>query len=402
MTAFTTQETGQTWRPQRREDPVRLYFAGAEGDTGELAGVRVCGLPLELNLVPVTDWIDPDDLAGAAVAVIQVDSATPASVKRFQKLAKSTETPLIVAAYDPPLALVRSLLRSGAVDVLPLPLDIVELETSIRQIQDQRGSASTDAVRAGQTSNIVTVLKAAGGVGATTLVAQLAARFAANEAEHGREACLLDLDLQFGDAAFQLGVQAGLSVADLLAAGTRLDGSLIRATSVRHESGLHVISAPRELMPVEGHSSDDFIHIADATAREFGTAFVELPTNWTNWSVSLIARSDLVLLVSELTVTSLNRARRQLELLRSEGLGDLNIRVVINRFDKSQLRTIRESDVREALGYEISDTIANDPAIMRTASDRGVTIDQVKRKSAVGKDIDMLDAGIAATLGLER
>lgn len=402
MTAFTTQETGQTWRTQRREDPVRLYLAGAEGDTGELAGVRVCGLPLELNLVPVTDWIDPEDLAGAAVAVIQVDSATPASVKRFQKLAKSTGTPLIVAAYDPPLALVRSLLRSGAVDVLPLPLDIVELETSIRQIQDQQGASAADAAKAGRTSNIVTVLKAAGGVGATTLVAQLAARFAANEAAHGREACLLDLDLQFGDAAFQLGMQAGLSVADLLAAGSRLDGSLIRATSTRHDSGLHVISAPRELMPVEGHSSDDFIHIADAAAREFGTAFVELPTNWTNWSVSLIARSDLVLLVCELTVTSLNRARRQLELLRSEGLGDLNIRVIINRFDKSQLRTIRASDVREALGYEISDTIANDPATMRSASDRGVTIDQVKRKSAVGKDINLLDAGIAAALGLER
>jgi pilus assembly protein CpaE len=331
-----------------------------------------------------------------------VDSATPASVKRFQKLAKSSDTPLIVAAYDPPLALVRSLLRNGAVDVLPLPLDIVELETSIRQIQEQQGSSSVEAGKAGRTSNIVTVLKAAGGVGATTLVAQLAARFATNEAAHGREACLLDLDLQFGDAAFQLGMQTGLSVADLLAAGSRLDGSLIRATSTRHESGLHVISAPRELMPVEGHSSDDFIHIADAAAREFGTAFVELPTYWTNWSVSLIARSDLVLLVAELTITSLNRARRQLELLRAEGLGDLNVRVVINRFDKSQLRTIRASDVREALGYEISDTIANDPAIMRTASDRGVTIDQVKRKSTVGKDINLLDAGIAAALGLER
>jgi pilus assembly protein CpaE len=402
MTAFTNPQTSQTWRPQRREAPVRLYFAGAEGDTGELAGVRVCGLPLELNLVPVTDWIDPDDLDGAAVAVIQVDASTPASVKRFQKLANSTATPLIVAAYDPPLALVRSLLRSGAADVLPLPLDIIELETSIKQIQDHDADGEAQAARTGSKSHIVTVLKAAGGVGATTLVAQLAARFAVNEAAHGREACLLDLDLQFGDAAFQLGMQAGLSVADLLAAGARLDGSLIRATSTRHESGLHVISAPRELMPVEGHSSDDFIQIADAAAREFGTAFVELPTNWTNWSVSLIARSDLVLLVSELTVTSLNRARRQLELLRSEGLGDLNIRVVINRFDKSQLRTIRAADVRDALGYDINETIANDPATMRTASDRGVTIDQVKRKSAVGKDINMLDAGIAAALGLER
>jgi pilus assembly protein CpaE len=155
-------------------------------------------------------------------------------------------------------------------------------------------------------------------------------------------------------------------------------------------------------MPVEGHSSDAFIHIVDAAAREFGTTFVELPTNWTNWSLSVLARSDLVLLVAELTVTSLHRARRQLDLLRSEGLGDLEVRVVINRFEKAQLRTIRASDVRDALGYDISQTIANDPVIMRAASDRGVMIEEIKRRSAVGKDVDALDATVAAALGLER
>ena len=158
----------------------------------------------------------------------------------------------------------------------------------------------------------------------------------------------------------------------------------------------------RELMPVEGHSADDFIRIVDIAAHEFGTVFVELPTNWTNWSLSLLARSDLVLVVAELSVTSINRARRQIELLRSEGLGDLEYRIVINRFDKGQLRSIRLSDVSDALGYPITQTVTHDPAIMRTASDRGVTIDEVKRKSAVGKDIDSLDAAIAAALGLER
>ena len=402
MTAFSHQETGKSWRPQHREAPVRLYLAGAEGDTAELVGVRAAGLPLELNLVPVTDWIDPEDLNGAAAVVIQVDPATPASVKRFNKLARGTDRPLIAAAYDPPLTLVRSLLKVGAQDVLPLPLDLAELEASLQQIQQQRTAVTGDSAPAADSSKIITVLKATGGVGATSLVAQLAARFAARENVQGREACLLDLDVQFGDAAFQLGIHPNLSVADLLAAGTRLDGALIRATSSRHESGLHVVAAPRELMPVEGHSSDDFIHIVDMAAREFGTTFVEVPTNWTNWSLSLLARSDLVLVIAELTIPSLNRARRQLELLRSEGMGDLDFRVVINRFEKSQLRMIRAADVREALGHDISQTVANDPTIMRAASDRGVTIDQIKRKSAVSKDIDALDAMLSGALGLER
>lgn len=403
MTAYSDNQTQSGWRPQKREVPVRLYLTGVEGDTADLVGVRAADLPLELNLVPVTDWIDPAELGGAAAAVIQVDADTPASIKRFQKLAGAVETPLIAAAYDPPLSLVRSLLRTGACDVLPLPLELADLEVSLRQIQQQNlSTSSVEAPLAQGATKVVSMLKAVGGVGATTLATQLAARFAVREEAFGRDVCLLDLDLQFGDAAFQLGLRPNLSVADLLSAGARLDGALIRATATRHSSGLQVIAAPAELMPVEGHSSDAFIHIVDAAAREFGTTFVELPTNWTNWSLSVLARSDLVLLVAELTVTSLHRARRQLDLLRSEGLGDLEVRVVINRFEKAQLRTIRASDVRDALGYDISQTIANDPVIMRAASDRGVMIDEVKRRSAVGKDVDALDATVAAALGLER
>jgi pilus assembly protein CpaE len=405
MTAFTQPETGSSWRPQRREATVRLYLAGAQGDSGELIGARVAGFPLELNLVPVTDWIDPDDLGGAVACVIQVDPSTPASVKRFQKLAAVAQKPLIAAAYDPPLALVRSLLRSGASDVLPLPLDPAELETSLRQIQDQQVAPAS--AHAGGTAaisapgKVVTVIKSDGGAGATSLLGHLAARFAAQEVAAGREACLLDLDLQFGDSAFQLGMSPGLSVANLLDAGSRLDRALIRATSEKHSSGLDVIAAPKELMPVEGLSSDELVQIVDLAAREFGTLFVDLPTNWTNWSLSVAARSDLLLLVTELTIPSLHRARRQMELIRSQGLGNLEVRVVVNRFEKGQLRTIGSSDVRDALGYDIGFTIANEP-LMKAASERGVTVEEIKRRTQVGKDLDSLNAAVAVALGVER
>jgi len=135
---------------------------------------------------------------------------------------------------------------------------------------------------------------------------------------------------------------------------------------------------------------------------QFGTVFVDLPTNWTNWGLSLVARSDLVILVTELTVAGLHRARRQLNLIQSQDLGDLDVRVVVNRFEKSLARTISLADASNALGRDVSYTIANDFALVRMAIDRGVPIDELKRKSAVGKDLDTLNAGIAAALGLER
>ena len=404
MSAFTPGEGTKMWKPQQRQAGVQLYLTGANGDSGALAGARACGLPLELSLVPVTDWIDPEELSNATIAVVQVDAETPASVKRFQKLAASTDTPLIAAAYEPPLALVRSLLRAGAHDVLPLPLDLTDLETSIRVLLDQQsGQNQQIATPGGQSrSRVISVVKTVGGVGATSIATQLAVRFAEREANAGRDTCLIDLDLQFGDAAFQLGLRPNLSVSDLLEAGARLDGALVRATASRHPSGLNLIASPAEMMPLEGISSDQILQIVDIAAREFGTVFLEVPTNWTNWSLSLLARSDLVLLVADVTIPSLHRARRQLELMASQGLQDLEVRIVANRFEKSQLKTIKPADIRDALGRDIAYTVANEPGVMRVAVDRGVPISEVKRRSAIGKDLDTLDSAIAAFMGLER
>lgn len=400
MSVISPNETARSWKASKREHSVQMYLSGVEGDAGALVGARVAGFPLSLSVMQTTDWISPEELSGAAAAVIQVDASNDASIKRFQKLARAVATPLIAAAYEPPLALVRSLVRAGAHDVVPLPLNIDDLETSLAPVRE-RIDAKDAQPHAGN-AKVVSVIKSVGGVGATALLCQLAIRYAASEAAHGREACLIDLDVQFGDIAFQLGLQPKLSLSDLLEAGSRLDGDLLRATTTHHPSGLHVITAPLEMMPLEGLTSDHVAEIVDLASREFGTVFVDLPTNWTNWSLSLLARSDLVLLVTELNVASLHRAKRQLELIASQDLGMLDVRVIVNRFEKSQARMIRPSDVRTALGRDIHYTVSNDFPLMRAAIDQGVPISDVKRRSAIGKDLDLLDAGVAAALGLER
>jgi len=400
VSVINPNETNKSWQAAKREAAVQLYLSGVEGDSAALAGARVAGFPLSLNIIPVTDWIDPEELASATAGVIQVDADSPASVKRFQKLVQSVETPLIAAAYDPPLALVRSLIKMGAHDVVPLPLSLEYLETSVAPVADDasKKQASTSTT----TAKLVSIVKGSGGGGATALANQLAITYAQSESAFGREACLMDLDVQFGDVAFQLGMRPKLSLQDLLEAGARLDGALLRSVVTEHLTGLKVIASPPDMMPLEGVSADHLLQIVDLTTKEFGTVFLDLPSNWTNWSLSLVARSDLVLLVTEMSVAGLNRAKRQLRLLESQDLTNLDVRLIVNRYDKNAARTIRPSDVREALGRDIAYTISNDYPLMRAAIDRGVPIGDIKRKSAIAKDLAVLDAGIAAALGLER
>ena len=398
MSIHSPDSTSAQWQADTGPAPVRLLLAGVDGEASELVGARVAGFPLELVIVDPSEAVDPAVLAGAAAAVIQVNAEDATSVARFEELAGGP-VPLVAAAYEPSLQFVRKLVRAGAHDVVPLPLDQEELEAALDPIR-RIIAAQGPRARAGH-QKIVTMIKSEGGVGATALLGQLATRFAAGETAAGREACLIDLDIQFGDAAFQLGLHPALTFSDILEAGKRLDGELLRSIATAHPSGLKVIAAPREVMPLESLTSDQLIGIVDVATAEFGTVFVDLPMNWSNWSLSLLARSDLVLMVTELHVSSLHRARRQLDLIESQDMGRLDVRIILNRIEKGMFKTLGTGDAERVLRRPVAFTIANDHETMTQAIDRGVPIGEVRRKCALGRDIETLDKGVAAALGLE-
>ena len=398
MSVHSPDRSNAQWKADIGPAPVRLLLDGVVGDGSALVGARAAGFPLDLILAGASEDVDPSVIAGSAAAVIQVAENDEVSLARFKKLANGP-VPLIAAAYDPSLAFVRSLVRIGAHDVVPLPLDPQELETALDPIR-KMVAAQASRQKAGF-QKVVAIIKSEGGVGATSLLAQLATRFAEREAAQGRESCLMDLDVQFGDAALQLGLQPVLTFTDLLEAGKRLDGDMLRSVAAQHGSGLRVISAPREITPLEALTSDQMLSVLDLVTSEFGTVFVDLPANWTNWSLSLLARADMVLMVTELRVSSLHRARRQLDLLASQDLHNLDVRVIINRTEKGFFKNVSLADAERVLKRPVAFSISNDHETMSQAIDRGIPLAQVKRKCQLIKDIDKMDQGISAALGLE-
>ncbi|MCJ7421286.1 AAA family ATPase [Sphingomicrobium astaxanthinifaciens] len=388
------------WKASDSRPPVLLYLNVADGDAGALAGAEAAGLPLQLVITRPGDTIDLGEIDRAAAAIIQLSEDEDGAVEQFATLAKATETPLLAAAFDPGLSFVRALIRAGAHDVIPLPLDVAELETSLHPVRDQ--IHARDHRSSTGPAKLVTLIKAEGGVGATALMTQLATRFAAHERRAGREALLLDLDIQFGDAAFQLGLLPKLGVDDLLAAGSRMDGDMMRTVAAPHPSGLSIIAAPPEITRLDAMDVDQALKLAEAAMQEFGTVFVDLPTNWTDWSLSLLARSDLVIMVCELSIASLHRAKRQLDLIASQDLGHLDVRIAVNRFEKGLFKNVTREDAERVLGRPVAYTLANDHATMTAAIEQGIPVAEIRRKGALNRDLKTLEADVTARLGLER
>jgi pilus assembly protein CpaE len=111
-----------------------------------------------------------------------------------------------------------------------------------------------------------------------------------------------------------------------------------------------------------------------------------MPANWANWTLSVVAQSDLVILVVNLTIASLRQGTRQLHLLRSQGVDSAKIVVLVNRVEQRLFKTIDLEDAAKALGHPVKLSVHNDYASMSAANNQGVIVNELNRKSKVVRD----------------
>jgi pilus assembly protein CpaE len=209
---------------------------------------------------------------------------------------------------------------------------------------------------------------------------------------------LLDLDLQFGSAALGLDLDDRAGLGELLEARDRLDGALLRSLMGHHDSGLDVLPAPRALMPLDVLSSESVADVLALAREEYQTVILDLPLTWTAWSHAALRLCDLIVLVVRLDVSSVRRARRQLDALSEHGLGGVPLRLVLNRRDRVWGAAARRREAERALGRRLDFAVAYDTRAFGEALNRGLPVARIARWSRAQRDLRRLADGIALAL----
>lgn len=389
-------KTGEAdiWALDDGRGGIDVILSEPEVRTSDLAAAGLSDVVLRLSMMPADAPISADvaDRTQAIILELQPDCA--GSIHRLEALRATHPTmPIVAAVRSPELTTVRALLHSGVNDVVSLPLQASELASVIRDLSALLEKRNRENMCTGR---LISCIKSVGGVGSTTIATQAASLEARLGKDSGRQVCLIDLDLQFGNAATYLGAASALSLNDLLTAGSRVDAALLRTVTVETASGLHLITAPNDIMPMETVNAKQIYRIVELAQREYDTVYLDLPGNWTNWSLSLVARSDIVLLVVELSIASLRQARRQIALLHSEGIDPARLHVVANRVEKQLFRPIGLGSAETALDHPVQFSIANDFPLVNSALDQGVLVEELKAKSRVCRNLrTLVDACMA-------
>lgn len=341
------------------------------------------------------DKVPADVARSASLVVVEVDPKRRESMARLADLKqRHPSLPVIAALADASVALTRTLVREGIDDVVSLPFAPDELlETALEVLASARKSSAEEI----RLSPMIAVVRSIGGCGATSIATHLAADLAAHEAG-GKGVAIVDLDLQFGSVAHCFGADGRSSITDLIADEERLDAELLKTAAFVTADNLSIFGAPEEILPLESVDTDKLLRTLTVLRKHYGAVVLDLPANWTNWTLSAVSAADQVVMVVELSVASLRQAKRRLEFFDSVGIDKANIGIVVNRVEKRMFRTIDLSDVEHTLGRPVTGSIALEEPTVSSAQDQGLLVQQIQRKSKFHDDVVKLGATLRARL----
>lgn len=326
------------------------------------------------------------------ILLVDVRGTDPSEIARLEPLLRQKDANLHVIATgaDATMDTVRRLMRAGVADFVPQPISRSDLLTSIKTV------AQRIKYPAGPESRVFAFLKSGGGVGATTLAVHAACAIPRAAGLPVRSA-VLDLDIQYGRVALYLDIAGKASVADLIGSPERLDAVLLSSIMSHHPSGLDVLAAPPEMVPLEALDSGVAASIVDLARQQYDFVVLDLPHDWAAWTPAVLAKCDLLFLVLQANVGAIRQARRQIKALAQEGLGNIPLVVVLNRYRRWTLsRQIPLKELENALGRPVEFLIPNDYKLVSEALDRGSPLAEVKRWSTIERRIREMVTGALA------
>ena len=240
--------------------------------------------------------------------------------------------------------------------------------------------------------SVVTVFGAKGGVGATTIAANLAGALQAS----GQRVCLVDLNLYLGDVLSFMDVPGSYSIADVVANMGRLDDDLLRTSMIHHPSGVDVLAQSGKMEEAEQISASHVAALLVFLRHHYDRVVIDGVRGFDDIALAALDVSQHVLMVLTQDVPAVRNGVRCLEMLQRLSYDESKVRVILNRFQKAS--RISTDVVRDTLHVPVAHTVGNDFAAVIDAINRGLLLKDAAPRSRLTQDINGLLPLISGTV----
>jgi pilus assembly protein CpaE len=341
---------------QERER-VRIYATGAcEGF--EKLRESLSGHP-EIELVGASAHVADGAAAlagGHLDAVLHATRSASLPADELAAIREHTRAPVLIVASSGTTRMLEEALEADVADVLLLPQLVENVVFAIRKATHTTRHVATAG--GGRHGRIVTVFSPKGGTGKTVTATNLACSLAKHE---GRRTLLLDLDLQFGDAAIMLGIEPEKTIYDLVVAPGELDTEKLAGYITKHPSGLDVLPAPLRPEDAELVTEAKLGRLLEVARESYDCIVVDTSPFFHGPMLATLDRTDELLLLCSLDVPTLKNLRLALQTLELLSFPKQRIRIVLNRSNSKV--GMKQNEVESALGMKVRFEVPSDRAV---------------------------------------
>lgn len=297
-------------------------------------------------------------------------------------------------APDPSLLL--AAMRAGIGEYISEPLNPTELAAALSRLRLRNRPGDGTSAKAEQGGRVLLVLGAKGGVGATTVAVNLAHALCTGAAA-GASTALLDIAAPQGETPIFLDLDHAYTWADVAANRDRLDATYLESVMARHSSGLAVLPAPDfgEGVALDPGALRQMIGLM---RQIYAHVVVDGGTGQDEIALEALEMADDILLVLDLSLPCLARAKRFLEAVRAARphLAE-KIRLVANRTTSQS--DIGAAQAEDILRVKISWRILNDYQAALSAINEGRPLAEADPRCPLARAYAAMGRELARGLG---
>lgn len=284
---------------------------------------------------------------------------------------------LTASRTDPQILL--EAFRVGVKEFLPQPLTSQDVEPALVRFEERFNGRMAGSES--QSSRVVSVIGARGGVGASTVAVNLAT--SVQQANRSEPVALMDLDLHGGDLGLLLDLHASQGLKHLSKDISRLDETIVKSSLIKHVSGLQLLASGYE-------GFEETAYIEGSTMRVIGLLrsmhrhiFVDCGHVLEPAVKEALDCSDQVIVVTTLALPTIRRTKRLIETFAASQYPLDKIAVVVNRYTNDQKDLLSETEA--LLGVSMAGLIPNDYGIASEAIDHGKPLTMMAARTTIGQ-----------------
>ncbi len=239
---------------------------------------------------------------------------------------------------------------------------------------------------------IMAIVSPKGGVGRTTLAANLAV---ALKLSTQKKVALVDGSLYFGDVGVLLNLLSNKTIVDAVEHIDELDADLLNDLMVTHSSGVKVLLAPPQPEMAELITAEHIRRVLVELSTQYDYVVVD---TWPSFADTVLTAMDLaddILLVMTLEMTAIKDVKLYLEVVEKLNYPSEKVKLVLNRAGSAG--GIKVEAVEETLRQKVLVGLNNDGVAMLMAVNQGVPLVISAREHPFSRDIYRLARLLTAT-----